>query len=414
MQRPEPEPSEIGARVRAVRRRRGLTVDALASQAGITKGYLSLLERGHRAFQRRGLLEDLAFALGCAVIDLTGQPYLPGDRASAEALATLPQISVALYEATLDDVPDLPARPVDQLVRWAATANEHAAHSRYSEAGRDLGTLLTELHVHAVTGQGDTRRAALEALVEACFVGSGTARALGNTDLAVVVARRGEDSARRLDAPALHGFAAMTSTSALSRLGARRRAQLVASRALTDLESVADPSAPETSSAEACGMLHLSSAQMAAKNQRADDARSHLRAAQELAVRTGERNLLWFSFGPANVAAWSLSVAVELGEGPALAEEVDRPELDDGLPTNDRRAALHFDLARAYAQADGARDAAALRHLDLADRIAPQRIRHDPIARELVHDLDMRARLRTWELTSLKNRLGVGLHAVNN
>ncbi|MGB3443196.1 MAG: hypothetical protein WBA97_31025 [Actinophytocola sp.] len=99
---------------------------------------------------------------------------------------------------------------------------------------------------------------------------------------------------------------------------------------------------------------------------------------------------------------------------PALAEQVDRPELDDSLPTKDRRAALHVDLARAYAQADVAHDAAALRHLDLADRIAPQRVRLDPTARETVHDLDMRSRLRTWKLTSLKNRLGVGLHVVNN
>jgi hypothetical protein len=67
----------------------------------------------------------------------------------------------------------------------------------------------------------------------------------------------------------------------------------------------------------------------------------------------------------------------------------------------------------AYGQAEGPRDAAAIRHLDRADRIAPQRIRHDPVASELVHDLDRRARLRAWELESLKNRLGVGSQIVN-
>jgi hypothetical protein len=39
---------------------------------------------------RRGLIEDLANALGCSVVDLTGQPYLPPDRTSVEALAALP------------------------------------------------------------------------------------------------------------------------------------------------------------------------------------------------------------------------------------------------------------------------------------------------------------------------------------
>jgi tetratricopeptide (TPR) repeat protein len=315
----------------------------------------------------------------------------------------------------LDDVPDIPARPVDELVRWAAAANEHTANSRYADAGRGLGDLLAELHVHVVTGNDDTRRTALPALVEACFVGSGTARALGNTDLAVAAARRAEDAAHLLDDPALNGFAAMTSTSALSCSGARFRAKRVASEALEAIEPAADPSTRDTSAAEASGMLHLSSAQLAAKDRRADDAHAHLAEAMDLAAHTGERNQLQFSFGPGNVTAWSLSVAVELREGPTLAEQIDQqPDFDTQLPLDDRRAALHFDLARAYMQADGARDTAALRHLDLADRIAPQRIRHDPIARELVHILDLRAKLRIWELDSLKNRLGVSSHSVNN
>ena len=111
---------------------------------------------------------------------------------------------------------------------------------------------------------------------------------------------------------------------------------------------------------------------------------------------------------PANVEAWSLSTAVELERGPAAAERIEqRPGYDQALTTADRRAALHFDLARAYAQADGDRDTAALRHLDTADRIAPQRIRHDPIAHELLTELDNRTRRRTWELDSLNTRLGI-------
>lgn len=409
MPKPRPEPSEIGQRARTIRRRRGLSLDAVAGLAGISKPYLSMLERGQRGFERRGLLEDLAGALGCAVIDLTGQPYLPGDRASAEALATLPPLSVALYDATLDDVPDMPARPIGELAAWAANANEHVANSSYALAGRHLAVLLAELHVHAVTGDADTRRAALAALVETCFAASGVARQLGNPDLAVAVARRGEEAARRLDDPALSAFAAMVSTSALSRLGARHRAQRVGTAALAAVEPLADPSTTEPVAAEAAGMLHLSAAQMAAKDQTGDLANDHLGAARELAERTGERNTLWFSFGPANVRAWSLSIAVELGNGPGLAEAIeDTPGYDQHLPTADRRAALHFDLARAYGQAQGTRDAAAIRHLDRADRVAPQRIRHDPVARELVHELDQRARLRAWELDSLKNRLGVG------
>jgi hypothetical protein len=367
-----------------------------------------LLERGEKRFERRSLLENLAAALGCSVVDLTGQPYLPGDRASAEALARLPAISVALYDADLDDPLDVPARDVHELAVWAAQANEHSANNRYGLAGAGLGTLLAELHVHAVSPQADVRRRALAALVETCVVASGTARTLGNPDLAVHAARRGQDAARRLGDPALAGFAAMTSVSALSRLGARRGAQRVASSALGAVDEYVDPAGQDMAAAQAAGMLHLSCAQLAAKDGRADDAEEHLGVAGRLAERTGERNALWFSFGPANVQAWSLSTAVELERGPAAAERVEgRPGYDQALITADRRAALHFDLARGYAQAGGDRDSAALRHLDTADRIAPQRIRHDPIAHELLAELDRRAHRRVWHLDSLKTRLGV-------
>lgn len=265
-----------------------------------------------------------------------------------------------------------------------------------------------------MTGDSDTSRAALAALVEACFVAAGNARSLGNHDLAVTAAGRGQEAARRLGDAALPAFAAMTATSALSRMGARHRAQRVATEALAAVAD-ADPTAEDTTPAESAGMLHLSSAQMAAKDHDADQAATHLEAAAELAGRTGERNALQFSFGPANVRAWSLSIAVELGQGPERAEAISStPGYDEGLVNADRTSALHFDLARAYAQAEGARDLDAVRHLDLADRIAPQRIRHDPVARELVAELDTRAKRRAWELESLKHRLAMGSQSVND
>ncbi|WP_170140335.1 helix-turn-helix domain-containing protein [Prauserella marina] len=396
----------IGQRVRTIRRRRGLSQAVIAGHAQITKQYLSLLEKGERRFERRGLLEDLADALGCSVADLTGQPYLPHDRASAEALATLPPISVALAECTLDDAPDLPARPLHVLEHLTRTANIHSADSRYTIAGHALGDLLTELHIHAATTRGDARRRALAALTEACIVACGSARSLGNIDLAIASARRGQDAAALLNSPALAGFAGMSAAGALSRLGARRRAQWVSDTALADVAE-ADPSADDTTAAEAAGMLHLSAAMTAAKNHQAGEAIARLQVAEELAAVTGEKNTLCYSFGPANAMAWSLSIAVELGSGPERAEVITRqPGYDSRLTTADRRAALHFDLARGYAQAEGARDRQAVVHLDTADRIAPQRIRHDPVARELVTQLDTRATRPSWELTSLRHRLG--------
>lgn len=402
----------IGQRVRMVRRRRGLSLDVVAGLAGISAPYLSLLERGLRGFNRRGLLEDLAGALGCSVADLTGQPYLQTDRATAKALATLPPVSVALHDCTLSDVPDVNPRPLEHLATLVATANQHVDEARYQLAGRDLGGVLTELHVHAVTGGADVQRVALAALVEGCFVAAGIARSLGNVELSALAARRAADAAALIERPELAALAGMTRVGALLRLGARSRAGTVLTEQLAAAEPHADPTASDTAPAEGSGMLHLTGAQLAARERRIGDADTHLDEARQLAARTGERNSYQFHFGPANVVAWSLAIAVELRRGPSVAETLDvSPATFAALDSADRRAGFHLDLSRAYAQAGGERDDAALRHLDSADRIAPTRLRNDPIARDLVITLDRRAKRRSWVLGSLSNRFGIGGHS---
>ncbi|HEX2301903.1 MAG TPA: helix-turn-helix transcriptional regulator [Pseudonocardiaceae bacterium] len=399
----------IGQRLRMIRRRRGMGLAVASGLAGISKQYLSLLERGERGFHRRGLLEDLADALGCSVADLTGQPYLAPDRATAEARMWVPGIELAVCDYTLDDVPDIPVRPLAELVELARQANAACDETLYAMAGRDFGAVLAELQVHAATGRGDTRRVALAALVEACLAASGTARALGHGALAVSVARRGYDAAQRLGDLGLAAFASMQRSSALIRMGARHRAATVLSDALIAVEPGADPTAADSSSAQAAGMLHLAAAQLSSRERRASDADTHLTHAAELARHTGECNSLNFHFGPANVAAWSVAIGVELDRGANAAEKVtaDVPQLATVLGSADRRAGLHLDIARGWAQAGGARDAEAIRYLDAADRIAPTRLRNDPIARDLLHILDRRAPRRVWELDSLRNRFGI-------
>ena len=191
-------------------------------------------------------------------------------------------------------------------------------------------------------------------------------------------------------------------------MGARRRAAAIVGESLAELDS-ADPSAADTGPAEMLGMGHLFAAKLAARTGHGDDAAAHLDHAAELAARTGEHNTAWQHFGPTNVALWRVAVDTDLGGGAAVYERAlrDAPDLDV-LGSVDRSANFHFDLARALVSCEGDRDAEAIRHLDTADRLAPQRIRPDPIARELVGVLDRRARRRVWELDSLRNRFGIG------
>lgn len=401
--------SAIGQRARIIRRRRGLSVEVAAGLAGISTGYLSMLERGLRNFERRGVLENLAGALGCSVADLTGQPYLPPDRDTADALAAVPGVREALHSFGPDDVPDVAPRPLEQLTRWAAEANEHTTQARYSLAGRDIGAVVTELTAHAHTAGGSERAEAVAAAVLACFAAGVVASRTGHADLAVAAAQRGyELAARHSDAAGL-GFARWYWAMELTSVAARDRAHAVAADGIDELTPwVSTGHTADTRPAEVVGLLHLQQARAAARAQRADDAQAHLAEAAQLAERTGERNGFGQHFGPTNVATWRVPVGIELGDGPRAAEEATRIGVTvDTLSSAERSSSAHLDLARGWAQAGGDRDAEALRYLDAADRIARSRTRPDPIARELVETLSRRARRRMWELDSLRNRFGI-------
>jgi hypothetical protein len=198
-----------------------------------------MLERGQRGFNRRGLLENLADALGCSVTDLTGQPYLAPDRATADALAAIAEITPVLYDVTLDHVPDIPARPVERLTTWAALANAHCGEAHYALVGKDLAALLIELYVHAATGSA----AALAALVEACAAVLAIARQLGHPQVAVQAMERGLAAAVRLGDPALAGFAGLALAGAFSRLGTRRTASAVLAEAVRPSQRMRTPPA---------------------------------------------------------------------------------------------------------------------------------------------------------------------------
>ena len=240
------EASTIGARARKIRRRRGLSLDVVAGLAGIGKQYLSRLELGQRGFNRRGLLEDLAAALGCSVADLTGQPYLPTDRNTADALAALPSIRLALNDFGPMDLPDVPLLPVEALATLTDKANEQCGQAHYSLAGHDLGDLLAQSQASAFTVPRDERDKAFTSSVTACFAAGVVSSRTGNIDLASTAARRGYDLAKQHDNPGLLGFARWYWALELTSMGARARAQTVLSEGIDELTPAVQISASDT------------------------------------------------------------------------------------------------------------------------------------------------------------------------
>ena len=67
----------IGVRLRTLRRWRGMTQVELA---GVSFSFVSMVERGERALDRRSHIAALASALKVSETDLTGGPHLSADR----------------------------------------------------------------------------------------------------------------------------------------------------------------------------------------------------------------------------------------------------------------------------------------------------------------------------------------------
>jgi hypothetical protein len=113
------------------------------------------------------------------------------------------------------------------------------------------------------------------------------------------------------------------------------------------------------------------------------------------------------AFGPTNVRIHATSVAVELGD-PADAlrqgELVDVDRLAAGL--RGRRSQVHIDLAWAYGQHRN--DPATVLSLLEAERVAPEVLRYNVTARELIREcLRRERRTAVPGLRGLAERTGI-------
>ncbi|MGH3885775.1 MAG: helix-turn-helix domain-containing protein, partial [Pseudonocardiaceae bacterium] len=334
----------IGARARMIRRRRGLSLEVVGGLAGITAGYLSMLERGLRGFNRRGLIEDLADALGCSVVDLTGQPYArPVDRWMAGAVASLDDIRLALNDYAFDERPIVSPRPLEALVSETDDASAHRDQARYNSSGQNLSAVLLELQSHVHARKSTDRQIALAVLVDAWMIAAAVAKNFGYIDLSRAATQRGHDYAELHGGHGVLSFARWYLALGLMRLAARNRAAAVLTQAIDDFSPSIQLTTFDTTVAQMVGLMHLTFAQTAARSGSSDDAHSHLDEAEWIAQRVGERNALRRHFGPTNIAAWRLAVGIELSEGARVyADATSLPINVQALGSSERTAALHL------------------------------------------------------------------------
>jgi hypothetical protein len=107
-------------------------------------------------------------------------------------------------------------------------------------------------------------------------------------------------------------------------------------------------------------------------------------------------------FGPTNVAIQRAGILVDLGQ-PAKAIQCAGEIRPERLQSVNRSGYHYLHLARAHGMRG--KDDAAVRAVAAAHRIAPELVRHDPIARELIRSITRRRRHIDEQLRSLAREL---------
>lgn len=388
--------SMIGARVRAVRVRQGMSLGALADATGLSKAHLSRIERGERSLDRRSTLQTIADALRTPVEELTGQPFTPRNQAENTAHAAALDIRDVLIGTELGERPDGAARPPAVLKRELWRAEQLRGACDYAGFGPLLPGLLSDSHA-AVAGEDPT---GLSLLVRSCLLVDPLCAATGHHELAWLAAERAHAAALLSEDATLIGAANVLRGFSLMKLGLKPRERALAIATSGAEELARHPTTEE--SAEVLGMLHLIAAYAHNAADRPGPADDRLREAAALAEYTGDGNAFDLWFGPANVGVWQVSMAVERGEGGAVAELA--AAVNRSILRPSRRTAMLMSVGRGLTR-ERDRHQEAVQAFLRAEALAPQRVHADPFTREAIGSLLSAA--GGAELRGLARRAGV-------
>lgn len=392
--RPETNPAppwqalvvDIGERIVAFRRRRGMSQAVLAGLVGRSESWLSQVERGVRKVDNLSVIMGLAAALHVPADSLIDKPLRnPSDLAPSAWLDPVRGYLLG-YEGLISHRSQ--AVVGAELVLEAVNSiNGLYQAAEYGQAVQLMPELLRSadglLNV-------DHSARAIHSYVAAYVATAKILHKLGETRMSLVAAERASAAASVTRSIIDRALAARQVVQTLMASGEVLAAEILALRMARALECSADAASDDSVSLQ--GSLWLLAAVIAARRKERFEAQDRINRADKLARQLGrDANCCWTAFGPTNVAIHAVSVAAELGdaaEALRVAQAVVPSELPAGLMG--RRAQLHLDLGWACTQQR--RDSEATIHLLEAERIAPELMRYYPKARDSIRELAARNR----------------------
>jgi hypothetical protein len=365
-----------------------------------------MIERGQRPVTKRSTLEALANALKVSPAELMDKPWQLPTPAAPSGYEGLAAVAAALDSFELGDDPGEPTRDWPEVaVDVERVVDLLLLQADYAASGELIPNLLSELHTLYVR-QPELRRDVLLGLIRCYASAVWVTKRLGggSSGYTVMAAKAAQHCAAELDSPQWRGYTTWLRGDAAGSMNRSLQYQ----RSVRMAEELT-PSLDHPEVIQVYGMLHLSAALAAATQADRDTATTHLAEATEVAgqldTEVGTFARAWF--GPANVGIWRVTIGLELGDGPKVAEQA-RGVHVEAIPSRSRRSEFYADLGRSMLPDSRLRDNG-LALLLRAEELAPQRIRNDVFVREVVADQLRSARRAAAgrELRGLAWRLGI-------
>jgi transcriptional regulator with XRE-family HTH domain len=391
------EHTSVGERIAYYRRRRGLTQEVLAGLVGRSTVWLSKIERGERVLDKVSVLLALANVLKVRAGDLIdGIGLSPNSGGPLKPPRGIPAIRRTVVGTRPPDIEPPAAAELRRDCERAAALGANGSLEK-------LASVLPDLLLGSRAAVAAEVPGAWWCLASAYREAGGWARATGDMELALLAADRAVAAAERSGDELLVGAAERQVVNALMRLSRFDEAGSVYSDAV---DALAPTNATPRAGWSIWGVLHLQQSVVAVPAGDVAGAWRVLRDARVAAEHVGPgHNDYWEAFGPAWVTAHEIWVALDSGDAVQALRIADTFDIDE-LPTPERRARVLLSLAHAYALRRD--DAAVVAVLLEAERHAPEVVRHQASAHELVRVLLGRERRsRTPGLRGLAERLGV-------
>ncbi|WP_255466240.1 MULTISPECIES: helix-turn-helix domain-containing protein [Nocardia] len=376
----------VGTRIRRHRERAGMSRPVLAGLVGRSAEWLKAVENGRLQTPRLPMLLRIARALELNdLAELTGDGHaVPVAVFAGERHAALTDVQSALADYRL------PATNPSVSIEHLATRLRQAWHVRHASPDHrtQLGSLLPGLirdAQSAARSPGGDRRAARRVLAGVYQLADFFVAYQPAPELVWLVADRALNEGYEADDPYLIASGAWSMVQALRDSGRWGEGIALARTAITQLEPHLDRDEASDDWRGIAGALQAEIAYVQARRGRYGEAWASWEAAHRIAQRLGPTyRHVQTSFSMPVMQAHATTLGVELrraGEGLRAARGFDAARIAS-VP---RRSRHFIEVARAHYQRD--EYVAALAMLDKSERTAPETIRYNGYAREMLHTL---------------------------